>query len=171
MSTRRYLRPHARTADAHTEEHCSISKKDRMEGLAEHAVSLDEGLGLPLIEAAKHAQPILARDLPVFREIAGDHATYFSGTAPRDLADAPRRWMRDRTAGKVRGTAEMPWLTWEQSARQFTEVVFGDRWDATYHADRKGSARRQPFAGAKPDIPADAAEAARAAEPIAAGSD
>ena len=38
------------------------------------AVSLDEGFGLPLIEAAKHALPILARDIPVFREIAGEHA-------------------------------------------------------------------------------------------------
>ncbi|UEM22291.1 glycosyltransferase family 4 protein [Skermanella mucosa] len=135
------------------------------------AVSLDEGFGLPLIEAAKHAQPILARDLPVFREIAGDHASYFSGTSPRDLADALRRWMRDQKAGKVRGTAEMPWLTWEQSARRFTEVIFGDLWDATYHADREGSDRRQPFAGANSEAPAEAAEAARAAEPVAAGSD
>ena len=38
-----------------------------------------EGFGLPLIEAARHNLPILARDIPVFREVAGDHALYFSG--------------------------------------------------------------------------------------------
>ena len=33
-----------------------------------------EGFGLPLIEAAQHDLPLIARDLPVFREIAGDAA-------------------------------------------------------------------------------------------------
>ena len=41
------------------------------------AASEDEGFGLPLIEAARHRIPILARDIPVFREVAGDHASYF----------------------------------------------------------------------------------------------
>ena len=33
----------------------------------------------PLIEAAKCERPIIARDIPVFREIAGEHAYFFSG--------------------------------------------------------------------------------------------
>jgi glycosyltransferase involved in cell wall biosynthesis len=56
-------------------------------------VSLDEGFDLPLIEAAKHALPILARDIPVFREIAGDHAAWFSGTTAEDLASALESWI------------------------------------------------------------------------------
>src|SRR5690606_5090572 len=36
-----------------------------------------EGFGLPLIEAAKHGIPLIARDLPVFREVAGEGALYF----------------------------------------------------------------------------------------------
>jgi glycosyltransferase involved in cell wall biosynthesis len=114
------------------------------------AVSLDEGFGLPLIEAAKHGQPILARDIPVFHEIAGDHATYFSGTSGRDLADALRRWMRCQSAGTVPTTADMPWLTWEQSADRFTEVIFGGQWDAIYHANREGADRRQSAAQPEP---------------------
>ncbi len=43
------------------------------------AASEGEGFGLPLIEAAQHHIPMIIRDLPVFREIAGEHAFYFRG--------------------------------------------------------------------------------------------
>jgi glycosyltransferase involved in cell wall biosynthesis len=36
-----------------------------------------EGFGLPLIEAEQHRKPILARDIPVFREIAGRHTVFY----------------------------------------------------------------------------------------------
>lgn len=36
-----------------------------------------EGFGLGLIEAGRFGTPLLLRDIPVFREIAGEHATYF----------------------------------------------------------------------------------------------
>ena len=44
--------------------------------LASHA----EGFGLPLIEAIYHKKHIIARDIPVFREIAGNYCTYFKDT-------------------------------------------------------------------------------------------
>ncbi len=40
--------------------------------------SLTEGYGLPLIEALVLGVPVIASDLPVFREIAGDIPTYLS---------------------------------------------------------------------------------------------
>ena len=52
------------------------------------AASEGEGFGLPLIEAAKHQLAIIARDIPVFREVAGQYATYFAGMQPGDLAGA-----------------------------------------------------------------------------------
>ncbi len=58
------------------------------------AASLGEGYGLPLIEAARHGVPLLLRDLPVFREVAGEHATYFSGPSPDVLARALTAWKR-----------------------------------------------------------------------------
>jgi glycosyltransferase involved in cell wall biosynthesis len=36
-----------------------------------------EGFGLGIIEAGRFETPLLLRDIPVFREIAGDFATYF----------------------------------------------------------------------------------------------
>lgn len=46
-----------------------------------------EGFGLAIIEGAHHGKPLILRDIPVSREIAGDHATYFSGLDPEPLAD------------------------------------------------------------------------------------
>jgi alpha-1,2-rhamnosyltransferase len=48
--------------------------------------SIDEGFGLPLVEAAQHKLPAIASDIPVFREIAGDGARYFEAANPDELA-------------------------------------------------------------------------------------
>ena len=55
------------------------------------AASEGEGFGLPLVEAAQHGLPIIARDLPVFMEVAGEHAFYFSGMAPETSRRASSR--------------------------------------------------------------------------------
>ena len=45
-----------------------------------------EGFGLPLVEAAHYGMPLFVRDLPVFREVAGDHAVYFTAKNGAELA-------------------------------------------------------------------------------------
>lgn len=87
------------------------------------AASQAEGFGLPLIEAAQKGLPILARDLPVFREVAGKHAVYFKGEGATTLARAIRGWIEDHGRGKVRGSAKMPWLTWAQSTGKLLRRV------------------------------------------------
>ena len=92
--------------------------------------SVGEGFGLPLIEAAQHNTPIIARDLPVFKEVAGDAATYFSGDA-QALATVVKQWLKADRAGKTPEVSAMPWLTWEQSAEQLKRVVFDNNWMPT----------------------------------------
>ncbi|MDQ0304100.1 glycosyltransferase [Ancylobacter polymorphus] len=79
------------------------------------AASEGEGFGLPLIEAARHGLPILARDIPVFREVAGDHASYFDGTGAETLHAALDAWLAAFQAGRAVGSRGMPWLTWRHS--------------------------------------------------------
>ncbi|WP_295633412.1 glycosyltransferase family 1 protein [Novosphingobium sp.] len=55
--------------------------------------SRGEGFGLPLIEAARHALPILARDLPVFREVAPPWTQFFASDDPGILAAAVSDWL------------------------------------------------------------------------------
>jgi glycosyltransferase involved in cell wall biosynthesis len=90
------------------------------------AASQGEGFGLPLIEAAQHGLPIIARDIPVFREVAGEHAFYFRGESAQALADALRNWLLLGDA--IPPSTGMPWLTWKQSSRQLLDVVLGKRW-------------------------------------------
>ena len=85
------------------------------------AASAGEGFGLPLIEAAQHKLPIIARDIPVFREVAGVHAFYFSGQEPIQLANAIKEWMALDTAGAAPKSRDMPWLTWHESAQRLVE--------------------------------------------------
>lgn len=96
------------------------------------APSEGEGFGLPLIEAARHGVPILARDLPVFREVAGDHAAYFSGPEAESLAAAIRGWLAAFRDGRHPRSDGMHWVTWEESARQLVEVILQDRWPMTW---------------------------------------
>ncbi|ELX10633.1 glycosyl transferase family 1 [Janthinobacterium sp. HH01] len=99
------------------------------------AASEGEGFGLPLIEAAQHRLPIIARAIPVFREVAGEHAYYFDGRQPEDLAAALAAWLALHAAGKAPPSAGMPWLTWQQSAQQLLEAVVAGRSHASVAGD------------------------------------
>ncbi len=88
------------------------------------AASQAEGFGLPLIEAAQHQLPIIARDIPVFREVAGEHAYYFSGLDAGDLASAIREWIVLYRQEQHPKSAGMPWLTWAQSAESLKNILF-----------------------------------------------
>lgn len=48
--------------------------------------SLGEGYGLPIVEALRHGRAVLARDLPVFRELQQPGLYYFHSDAPDALA-------------------------------------------------------------------------------------
>lgn len=87
------------------------------------AASDDEGFGLPLIEAARHNLPVLARDIPVFREVAGEHASYFRGREGSDLATAVRSWLDLRAAGSCPESSKMRWLTWKENVDQLKEIL------------------------------------------------
>jgi glycosyltransferase involved in cell wall biosynthesis len=99
------------------------------------AASEGEGFGLPLIEAAQHKLPIIARDLPVFREVAGEHAFYFSGLTPSAMTSAIKDWLALNTAGKAPPSDTMPWLTWAQSSQQLINVVLKNTWLTTWMPD------------------------------------
>ena len=87
------------------------------------AASDDEGFGLPLIEAARHGLPIIARDIPVFREVAGDFAAYFKGSEGADLAEAIRSWLDLRDSGCCPDSSKIRWLTWEENVKRLKEIL------------------------------------------------
>ena len=76
-----------------------------------------EGFGLPLVEAALRDLPIIARDLPVFREICADNAFYFSGKGGNPLANALREWLTSPQRGRVPPRSGIAVHSWADSAR------------------------------------------------------
>lgn len=92
------------------------------------AASEGEGFGLPLIEAAQHKLPIIARGIPVFREVAGEHAYYFSGTNPKDLANTVTEWLELYRKGCHPRSDNMAWLTWNKSAKKLLNTILHDQW-------------------------------------------
>jgi glycosyltransferase involved in cell wall biosynthesis len=92
------------------------------------AASEGEGFGLPLIEAALHKQPIIARDIPVFREVAGEYAFYFKGLDPNNLAVAITNWLTLNNIEKHPSSVGMPFLSWKESAMQLKKQI---KFDAT----------------------------------------
>lgn len=87
------------------------------------AASYGEGFGLPLIEAAQHKLPIIARDIPVFREVAGSHAYFFESKEAAGLADAIKSWLEVYKMGLHPRSEGMTWKTWEQSAKDLLEIL------------------------------------------------
>ena len=90
------------------------------------AASQNEGFGLPLIEAAQHGVPILARDTSVFREVAGQYAGYFSGDDAESLANTVKDWLGLYLENRHSKSDDMPWLTWEQSTDRLKLILLGE---------------------------------------------
>jgi glycosyltransferase involved in cell wall biosynthesis len=83
------------------------------------AASRDEGFGIPLVEAMAQGTPLVVSDIPVFREVGGDAATYVD---PDDVhgfvqavteLDDPEIWQRRSAAARARAQH----YSWAASAR------------------------------------------------------
>jgi glycosyltransferase involved in cell wall biosynthesis len=91
------------------------------------AASEAEGFGLPLIEAARHGLPIIARDIPVFREVAKEHAFYFAGDDGAALATAIQSWLALSKQQKIPNSRQIQRQTWGQSTQQLLSRVLSSK--------------------------------------------
>lgn len=90
-----------------------------------------EGFGLPIVEALSHGKRVLARDLPVFRELEGPGVSFFEGRTGAQLGKAIMQWLGDgggesalilhRTASWTDTAAALSDLLIPSNAQQQTE--------------------------------------------------
>jgi glycosyltransferase involved in cell wall biosynthesis len=90
------------------------------------AASFGEGFGLPLVEAAANGLPILARDIPVFREVAGRGADFFRGESGVELAAAIQDWLQRWRAGNIANPREVSLSSWRESAGVLKKLLVRD---------------------------------------------
>ncbi|NJM10229.1 MAG: glycosyltransferase family 4 protein, partial [Bdellovibrionaceae bacterium] len=98
------------------------------------AASYGEGFGLPLVEGAANKLPIMARDIPVFREVAGDHAYYFTAQSSEELAEAVSDWLKLDSTGMAPAPEGITPLTWAQSASALAKFLCDDSERLPEHA-------------------------------------
>ena len=94
-----------------------------------HAVRLlqasdAEGFGLPVVEAARYATPLLLSGIPVFHEIAGSHADYFTAGDPASL----QAWLMPG-APPPRPSSPRLAMSWAQSATGLLGLLTNGGWD------------------------------------------
>jgi glycosyltransferase involved in cell wall biosynthesis len=80
--------------------------------------SQGEGFGLPIVEAASLGTPLILRDIPVFREVSGNNATFFKDS--RDLYLLIHGI--DRGSFTPKPSIPPTW-TWDEAAVKLLEFV------------------------------------------------
>jgi glycosyltransferase involved in cell wall biosynthesis len=87
------------------------------------AAAEGEGFGLPLIEAAHYGLPILARDIPVFREVAQDFAHYFTADTGSDLMASINEWRNLEQVKQHPSSHDMPYSSWAECGTKYVNFI------------------------------------------------
>ncbi|MCR5090942.1 MAG: glycosyltransferase [Oscillospiraceae bacterium] len=93
--------------------------------------SAGEGFGMPLVEAGSYGIPVICSDIPVFHEVAGEHAVYFR-LGSDELMDV----IRGFNAASVPSSTEIKSATWEETACKIANMLIaGAEWYQDWHQD------------------------------------
>lgn len=102
--------------------HNGVSDIEYAKLLADSALlvtaSLDEGYGLPIAEAQVLGVPVIVSDIPIFHEVAGDGALYFTATDPVAFSNQVK-FATDTTnyaSLSRKGIAQSTKFSWAKSA-------------------------------------------------------
>lgn len=89
------------------------------------SLSRAEGYGLPLVEAMSHGTPVIASDIPIFREVGQDAVTYVHPDSPSEFAEAVRRLEQAEVwkALSRRSVERAAEFSWDHSARQLVDLA------------------------------------------------
>ena|GEM_PF-655409 len=85
--------------------------------------SFEEGFGLPIIEALHCGTPVIASDIPVFHEVAGDRIGYLDPHDPMTLIKWVERMEQSGIPKEIMPDSGFKWATWKESAEELLEKI------------------------------------------------
>ncbi|MHC1772670.1 MAG: glycosyltransferase family 4 protein [Flexilinea sp.] len=90
------------------------------------SASTIEGFGLPLIESIMRGTPVLAADIPVFREVGGEYCDYFDPADADDLAEKVKYFLNNPAVyeEKKRLLESYKPMTWDESEELLSQQLF-----------------------------------------------
>lgn len=107
--------------------------------------SKGEGFGLPLMEAAYFKKPLLIRDIPVFREVAGNAASYFTTTEHNHLKQVLPEWLIKLDSKSQESEITSAWVTWKESSAQLVRALLPSSLEIHGHVDTAGQTMIKAF--------------------------
>lgn len=109
--------------------HKGVSDQQYAELLADNAImasaSLDEGFGLPVVEAQTLGVPTVLTDMPVFHEVAGEGALFFNPHDPKEYANKVKQLDDDelRVTLSKQGKKHVSQYSWDASAKTLLHAI------------------------------------------------
>lgn len=109
--------------------HNGVSDETYAQLLADNALlvigSFDEGYGLPLAEALELGVPVIASDLEIFHEVAGNGALYFPSTDPVAFASQVKAASNPEAYADLakKGKRHIAQYSWEASAKILLQAI------------------------------------------------
>ena len=88
--------------------------------------SFAEGFGLPVLEAMKVGTPVVASDIPVFRELFDDAVEYVDPYSPEDIGRGIREVLENcekRTRLIARGHDVVGRFSWKAAAQKYVQLL------------------------------------------------
>ena len=84
------------------------------------SASIDEGFGLPLIEAAHYGLPIICSDIPIFHEVGKDNVTYFERENIGSLSNVLISYLKEDVH---LDSKRIKIYSWKDSAEEILDII------------------------------------------------
>ena len=99
----------------------------KLKNLYEHsqvliAASYDEGFGLPIVEALSNGLHVIARDIPIFREVGKNHIYYFPNKKTK-LHIYFQKWINYYQSNKLKKNKKINVESWDYTYKKISETI------------------------------------------------